>query len=167
MWRFPLAGLLTVGGLILLFGASLSDPRMALRALRAVSPVTDAPGRQQAMAPANTTELPVAAMPSPPRSAAAPQVAKANAGTIPAEQTEPAQGAAAGIAGMVTAAASIRPSATVVSIPVNREPVSYAPPWQPDTTPISRVHFIRPSTGPPQFVAAFRRDLRALFRALR
>jgi hypothetical protein len=70
----------------------------------------------------------------------APRAVEANAGAIPAEQTE----------------TLTQPLATIVVVPVNREPVSYAPPWEPDTTRVRRVRAEGPNTGP---AVVFQRDL--------
>jgi hypothetical protein len=93
MWRFPLVGLFTVGGLFLLLDGFLGDPAINLRALRPAVPVTEA------------------------------QAVEPDGGAIPAQQTEPTQGAAA--------------TPTVVVVPVNRPPVSSSLPWEPDSTPVS------------------------------
>ena len=43
MWRFLLAGLSTVGGLVLLFVASFGDPMSIMRDLRSASTAEQAP----------------------------------------------------------------------------------------------------------------------------
>jgi hypothetical protein len=160
MWRFPLAGLLTVGGMILLFAGFLGDPAMTVRALRAASlwgepqqTTLDEPRHRDARemaegGPDRQTGAPV------------PPVMDPNAGATPAEQME--TGAVAGVAGMGAASASTQPAATIVAPPVNRAPVDSAPPWRPDATPIRRVHSDGPNTGP---AAVFDRDFRPLFHA--
>jgi hypothetical protein len=103
MWRFSLAGLLTIGGLILFSVGFLGDPAMTARVAAFLS----------AEAHQATAD-----------------------GTIPAEKTETSQGAAVGRAAMALAAASTQPSGSIVVVPVNREPATYAPAWVPDSTPV-------------------------------
>jgi hypothetical protein len=53
MWRFVLAGMITVSGVVLLFVASFGDPSTALRDVRALLPVVQAPAVTTAAAPAS------------------------------------------------------------------------------------------------------------------
>jgi hypothetical protein len=103
MWRFLLAGLLACCGLVLLFIASFGDPTARLRDLHTAFAAARAPETQAASA--STIEPPavaqvdqgltVAAVAARP-GCSAPQlplgnVAEANAGMAPAQQSEPAQ----------------------------------------------------------------------------
>jgi hypothetical protein len=155
MWRFPLAGLLSIGGMILLFAGFLGYPAMTVRALRAAS-LWGEPQQTTLDEPRHRDAREVAEGGSGRQTGA---VMEPNAGATPAKQTE--TGAVAGVAGMGAASASTQPAATIVAPPVNRAPVENAPPWRPDAAPI-RVHSEGPNTGP---AAVFDRDFRSLFRA--
>jgi hypothetical protein len=136
MWRFLLAGLGTIGGVVLLFFASFGDPAPTLRDLPSSRAVATVPTRPADMA----------------------------SNAIPAEQGGTAQSAAARTDGMELPAVSPQPPAPIVTPPVYHGPVSYALPWRTSPEPARRVHSGGPAPGAARFFAAFRHDLRALFR---
>jgi hypothetical protein len=136
MWRFLLAGLGTIGGVVLLFFASLGDPGPTLRDLPSSVAITAVPRRPADMA----------------------------SNAIPAEQDRTAQSAATTIDGVELPAAPREPPALIVTPPVYHGPVSYALPWRTSPAPIRRAHSRVPTPGPARFFAAVRHDLGALFR---
>jgi hypothetical protein len=136
MWRFLLAGLGTIGGVVLLFFASFGDPAPALRDLPSSRAATAVPTRPADMA----------------------------SNAIPAEQGGTAQSAATRTDGMELPAVSPQPSALIVTPPVYHGPASYALPWRTSPAPVRHAHAGGPTPGPAQLFAAFRHDLRALFR---
>lgn len=97
MWRFLLAGLATVGGLILLALGSLGDPVATLRDLRMAVPVT-------ASSVGQTETLPRA---------------------ISAQQSKTAQNIDIGTARMDATTVSTRVFAPIVSRPLDRVPIGY------------------------------------------
>jgi hypothetical protein len=97
MWRFLLAGLATVGGLILWVLAFLGDPVATLHDQRTAIPVTASPVGQ-------TETLPRA---------------------ISAQQIKTAQDADMGTAGMDATAVSTQVSAPIVTRPLDRVPIGY------------------------------------------
>jgi hypothetical protein len=97
MWRFLLAGLATVGGLILLVLGSLGDPVAKLRDLHMAVPVA-APATSQ-----------IASIPR----------------AISAQQSKTAQNADTGAAGTDAPTALTPLSAPIVTPPVDRGPVGY------------------------------------------
>jgi hypothetical protein len=127
MWRFLLAGLLTVGGLILLFIGSLGDPATTLNNLHSafaadeapitqVATVSEAPITQVATvsdsaiawpaAVETDADLTVSAVPGPAPERPDHDMADHNAArAIPARQGEPAPSAAPEAAGTVLPAA--------------------------------------------------------------
>ena len=112
MWRFLLAGLGTIGGVVLLFFASLGDPAPTLRDLPSSRAVATVPTRPADMA----------------------------SNAIPAEQGGTAQSAATTTDGMELPAVSPQPPAPIVTPPVYHGPVSYALPWRTSPAPVRRVH---------------------------
>jgi hypothetical protein len=124
MWRFLLAGLGTIGGVVLLLFASFGDPATTSRDLPSSRAVTAAP-----VTPAET-----------------------------------ASGAAMAAASVELPVASPPPPAPIVTPPVYHGPVNYALPWRTSPEPVRRVHSSVPTSGPARVFAAFRHDLRALFR---
>ena len=148
MLRFCLAGLLSIGGVILLFVGSLGDPIMTVR---------DLPSVFAASEPA-VTQVPAA--PSPFLSEAEQATSVAPTDVDVGEIAGNNGGEADAAAPQETAAQAI----SVVVPPVYHGPVRYALPWQTSVAPVRRVHLRSPSPGPPAIIAAFRRELRALFR---
>ena len=136
MWRFLLAGVGTIGGMVLLFFASFGDPAPTLRDLPSSRAVATLPTRPADMA----------------------------SNAVPAEQGGTAQSAATTTDVMELPAASPQPSAPIVTPPVYHGPVSYALPWRASPAPVRRVQSRAPTPGPARFFAAVRQDLRALFR---
>jgi hypothetical protein len=82
----------------------------------------------------------------------------------PTTQAETVESTATATASVELPAASAQPSAPIVTPPVYHGPVSYALPWRTSPEPVRRVHSGSPTPGPARFFAAFRHDLRALFR---
>jgi hypothetical protein len=124
MWRFLLAGLGTIGGVVLLFFASFGDPAPSLR---------DLPSSRVVIA-------------------------------APTTQAETVESTATATASVELPAASPPPPAPIVTPPVYHGPISYALPWRTSPEPVRRIHSSRPTPSPARFFAAFRHDLRALFR---
>ena len=71
MWRFVLAGMITVSGVVLLFVASFGDPSAALRDVRALLPVVQA-HTAVTPKPAQVSPQPAAPPPLAPAAAAPP-----------------------------------------------------------------------------------------------
>ena len=104
MWRFSLAGLLAVGGLIALFIGSFSNAAMTLRGLRAVSPATVSPATVSPATVSPATVSPATASP-----------------VASAEQRDGDAG------GVVVSAASTPPSPPILTPPILTPPVNRAP----------------------------------------
>ncbi|HXA24775.1 MAG TPA: hypothetical protein VNW90_21015 [Acetobacteraceae bacterium] len=136
MWRFLLAGVGTIGGMVLLFFASFGDPAPTVRDLASSRAVATVPARPVDMA----------------------------SNAIPAEQGGTAQSTATTPDAMKSPAVSPQPPAPIVTPPVYHGPVSYALPWRTSPAPVRHVHAGGPTPGPVRFFAAVRHDLRALFR---
>src|SRR5438034_1359303 len=117
MWRFLLAGLITGGGLVVLFIASFGDPATTSRNLHSAFAVAQRPARQLAAESTAMIEAPAAAShsdeavpataPRPPTSYDG--VAEPSSEAITAPPGGPARGAAAEAAGVAMQAASIQP----------------------------------------------------------
>jgi hypothetical protein len=149
MLRFCLAGLLSIGGVILLFVGSLGDPVMTVRELPSAFAASEPAVTQEAAPPFPSLSEVEQATPVTPADVNAGAVAGNGGGE--ADATEP----------QVTTA-NVPPASLVVAPPVYHGPVSYAPPWQTSVAPVRRV--LLRSPGTPAIITAFRRELRALFR---